>query len=77
MKYYAGSFVVVLPNINIMYPSLVHSLCYSPSSSTPLLEMISAGFSVAYSYMNRKYLNHFHPPLSSSFTLPLLLLSTP
>jgi hypothetical protein len=36
--------------------------------------MTSTGFNVPYLYMYRKNLNHIHPPLSSSFTHPFLLL---
>jgi hypothetical protein len=60
-----------------VYPSLVHPLHYSLSSPTPLLKMTSTGFNVPYSYMYRKYLNHIHRPLLSSFTFPLLLLPSP
>jgi hypothetical protein len=41
---------------------------------TALLEMTVTGFSVPYSYMYRKYVNHVHPPSLSSFALPLLLI---
>jgi hypothetical protein len=33
----------------------------------------STGFNVPYSYLYRKYINHIHPPLPCSFTLPLPL----
>jgi hypothetical protein len=46
-------------------PSLVHSLHYSPSSPTPFLKMTLTGFSVPYSYMHGKFLNHIHPHLPS------------
>jgi hypothetical protein len=58
--------LVTFPYIHILYPNLVHLLHYPPSFPTHLLKVTLAGFSVPYSYMYRKYLNHSHPPLSSS-----------
>jgi hypothetical protein len=52
-----------------MFPSLVHPL-HCSSSSSPLLKMTLAGFNVPYSHMCRKQVNHIHPSLPSSFTLP-------
>jgi hypothetical protein len=65
--------------MSTMYPGLVLSY-YSPSSFTPPLKTSSTGFNDSYSYMYRKYINHVHPPLPSSLTLPHspgLLLSWP
>jgi hypothetical protein len=39
--------------------------------------MTSTGFNVPYTYIYRKYIDHIHPPLLSSFTLPLLLIPSP
>jgi hypothetical protein len=63
--------ISILP---VLYPYLVNSHHYSPSYSTPFLKMTSTGFNVPYLYVHRKYTNHIHPSLPSSFILSLLLL---
>jgi hypothetical protein len=45
----------------------------SSSFPLPLQKMTSTGFRVPRTYMYRKYLNHIHPSLPSSFSLLLLL----
>jgi hypothetical protein len=45
--------------------------------NSPLLKLTLTGFSVPYSYMYRKYINHIPPPLPSLFTLPLPLTLSP
>jgi hypothetical protein len=59
-----------------MYTGLVHPL-YNSFPLPLVLKMTFTGFNVSYSYMCGKYIDHFHPPLPSSFTLPFLLLPTP
>jgi hypothetical protein len=44
--------------------------CHSPSPPSLLLKIILPGFNVLSSYMYIKYINHIHPPLSSSFPCP-------
>jgi hypothetical protein len=74
---YTGAFTVTFLYVHVLYPGLVHLLHYSPSSPTPLHEMILIGFSVSYLYICKKYINHAHLPLPSLFTLPLLLVASP
>jgi hypothetical protein len=70
---YTGGFIVTFP----YYPELVHSLHYCTSCPVPLLMVASTNFSIPYSYLYRKYINHIHPlyflPLPSIFhcALPL------
>jgi hypothetical protein len=61
---------VIFPDIHVLYPELVHPLHYSPSYRLPLLKVTSKVFDVPYSYLYGNYINHVHPPLPSSFTLP-------
>jgi hypothetical protein len=70
---YTGGFSVTFPYIHILYSDLVLPLHYSPSSPASLLKMTSVGFSIPYSCMYRRYLNHNQPPLPSSIILPLPL----
>jgi hypothetical protein len=51
---------VTFPYVCTMYPRLVHPPHYSPSYPILLLKITSAGFSVPYSYMCRKYINNIH-----------------
>jgi hypothetical protein len=67
---YTGSFIVTFPYMHILYLGLVHPSIISLFFHF-LLEMTLTGFSVPYSYVYRKNLNHVHPPLSSSFILLL------
>jgi hypothetical protein len=53
--------------VYVLYPSLVHPIHYSPFPLTPSLKMNLTGFSIPYSYMSKKYFNHIHPSLPSSF----------
>jgi hypothetical protein len=62
---------VTFPWIHIFYPGLVHPLYYTTFYHIPLLKIISTGFHVPYSHMYRKFINHIHFPLGSSFTHPL------
>jgi hypothetical protein len=71
-----GDLILTIPYIHILYFSLVHPLHYSLSSPTYFLKMTLTGFNTPYSYLYRKHLNHTHPPLHFSFTLPLLLFSS-
>jgi hypothetical protein len=74
---YIGVFVKTFPNVQILYPSLVHPFHYSPSSHTPLLKMTLTGFNVPYSYMYRKHFNHIYPLLPSPFAFLLSLFLSP
>jgi hypothetical protein len=71
---YTGVFVVTFPYIHILYPGLIHPSIILP---TPILKMTLIGFNGPYLYMYQKHIKHIHLPLSSSFTLPLLLLPFP
>jgi hypothetical protein len=59
--------VVTFPYVYMLHPRLLHPLHYFLSSSTPLPKMTLADFNVPYLYMYRKYLNHIHYLLPSSF----------
>jgi hypothetical protein len=62
---------VIFPYIHILYLSLTYP---SVMLLYPLLQMTLTGFNVQYSYVCRKYLNHIHPLLPSSFIFPLPLI---
>jgi hypothetical protein len=64
---YTGGFVVTFPYIHVLYPELAHPL--HSSCSLLLLVVTVTVFSVPYSYMYRKYIDHIHllyPPSSTS-----------
>jgi hypothetical protein len=69
-----GSFIAVFAYRHSRYPSLVHSLHYSPCSPHHLLKWLWH-FSVPYSYKYRKNIDRIHPSLPTSF-IPLLPSST-
>jgi hypothetical protein len=70
---YIGSFIVTFPCAYVLYPELVHPLCFSYYLS-PLLTVISTGFKILYSFLYRKYINHVH--LRNFILLPSLSLVT-
>jgi hypothetical protein len=51
-----------------MYPGLVYSLHYSPSSPFTFLKLLQQ-VSMFHIHTCRKYINFIYPPLPSSFTL--------
>jgi hypothetical protein len=63
---YAGGFIVTFPYMYTKYPIWFIPLLFS-LFLLKLLEMTLTGFSALYSYMYRKHMDHFYPPLCSSF----------